>query len=158
VSLMRYFTRAWVDGDLTEEESDTVVRVYRRHLEVIASRLPPGVLELSQRWSLNDALFKIVQFDHVNQQLLLRLRCGELQYGYYDLSLHYTGATVIDHTPYRLSGLVATAGVEVLYDEIDVTGDDRFEQRMILWPSGEFAVSCERFAFSLVPVASRDAP
>jgi len=92
------------------------------------------------------------------RELFLRLRCGELQYGYYDLLLHYAEAAVIDHTPYGLPNLAAAAGVEVLYDEIDVSDDGRFEQRMILWPSGEFAVSCAQFTFSLVPVASRDAP
>ena len=158
MSSMRFFTRAWCNGELTEEESDAVFGVYRRHLAAIASLVPSGVLELSQQSSLHDALFKTVQFDQINRQLFLRLRCGELQYGYYDLSLHYTGATVIDRTPYGLSGLVAVAGVEVLYHEIDVTEAGRFEQRMILWPSGEFAANCEHFAFSFVPVASRDAP
>jgi len=121
MSSMRFFTRAWCNGELTEEESDAVFGAYRRHLAAIASLVPSGVLELSQQSSLHDALFKTVQFDQINRQLFLRLRCGELQYGYYDLSLHYTGATVIDRTPYGLSGLVAVAGVEVLYHEIDVT-------------------------------------
>ena len=158
MSVMRYFTRAWVDGDITEEESDAARAAYRRRIETIAPRLPPGILKLSRWLSLNDALFKTVQFDLKTETLLLRLRCGELRLGYYDLFLRYSQVTVIDQTPQGLFDLVYVAGVEVLYDEIDVTDDARFEQRMILWPSGEFAVSCAQFAFSLVPVTSRHAP
>lgn len=158
MSVMRYFPRAWVVGDLTEEESDVVVGAYRRHLAAIASLIPSGMLGLSQQSALHDALFKAVQFDQIAQQLFLRLRCGELQYGYYDLSLHYTGATVIDHTPYGLPRLVTDGRVEVLYHEMDVTKARQFEQRMILWPAGEFAVRCKGVTFSRTPVASRDAP
>jgi hypothetical protein len=158
LSVMRYFTRAWCIGDLSEEESDAIIAAYRGHITAIAPLIPSGILELSQRWALHDARFKAVQFDHPTGSLYLRLRCGDLQYGYYDLLLHYTGATLIDHTLTGLPNLVRATGTEVLYDEIDVSGDGRFEHRMILWPKGEFAVSCAQFAFSIVSVASRDVP
>ena len=120
--------------------------------------MPAEVAALANDLSLHDARFKTVAVDYDSGNLKLRLRCGDLQHGYFDLSLDYEGAEMIDATPRGISALMGPPTAEVLYDEIDVTDDGRFEHDMRLWPDGELVVRFSNLTLARDDVPSRDAP
>jgi hypothetical protein len=154
---LRYFTRAWCRGECTDEEFDEAVAAYGRRLDEITIRLLPDLRALS-RISLNDAWFKSVIIDRTTHRLVLRLRCGDIQIGYFDLLLHYDEATIRDGTLHGVENLPNVSGTEVLYDEVDELGPGRFEHRMILWPQGELAIQFAAFTLARVAVPSRESP
>ena len=91
---MRFFTLDWFRDADDYDVFLPVFERYRRHLEAMRGVLPPEVLELAVLPGVDDGL--IVEVHHVRSQgmLLLILRCGDLQMGYYDLVLTYEGAEI----------------------------------------------------------------
>ena len=153
---MKFFTRAWCSGEYSDEKSDSLVADYYRHLDEIAPKLSPDLLTVAYNVSLHDAQFKAIYLDQAEHQLTIRLRCGELQTGYFDLLLRYD--SVLCDTDMELESLVERKGVEVLYAEMDIADDSQFEHRIILWPEGEITIRFTQFEFSRTAVHSRNAP
>jgi len=145
---MKFFTREWVDGDMSDEDADAVVPAYRRHLEII--ELPEPMRDLA---ALNPHDARVLRVDHdpAANTLALRLRCGDLQAGYFDALLSFSGMTL---RPADVAAL-ARPGVEILYDEVDRTVADGFEYRLLLHPTGEVAVRFHDVAVMRVLVSDR---
>lgn len=164
---MRYFTRHWYDRiqasffsdvPFTEEESSAPFREYRAHLANIGHLLPSNLLFVAAHLSLHDGLFKGVAHHQAARQLDIRLRCGDLPSGYFDLELSYHEATILTEPTVGLNGLVNNAEYEILYDEVDVADGGVYEHRMLLWPDGEVALRFSSFMYEQIAVADRDAP
>lgn len=144
---MRFFTRAWTQGELTDEAFEAVPEAYRRHLGALG--LPASVVVLAES-NLHDAL--VLDVEDEPKRLRLRLRVGDHQRGYSDLRITYTGATTDSAT---LAALRAHEA-EVLYSEIDRTGG-RYAHRLLLWPAGEAVIAFEDVKLVSRAVASRSA-
>jgi hypothetical protein len=119
---------------MTEEEADAVAPAYRQHLEAID--LPQSVRDLA---SLNPHDAHILDVEQVpaDDTLRLRLRCGDLQAGYFDVSVEFRGVTI---RPANLQALLEArrpAEFEILYDEVDRVGGGAFEYRLLIHPVGE---------------------
>ncbi len=133
---MKFFTRGWVHGDMSDDEAEAVVPAYRQHLETIG--LSPPARELA---SLNphDAHIMDVVHEPSVGTLRIRLRCGDLQTGYFDALLDFAAVTI---RPTHVTALVEAsrlAEFEILYDEVDRVDVDTFEYRLMLDPVGEVA-------------------
>ena len=154
---MRYFTRAWCTGEYADAEAMTVVAAYAHHLDGITPRLPPDLRALS-RVSLHDGRFRAVAFDPSARHLALLLRCGDHQRGYFDLSLIYDDVILLDEAPHGLAALVNDPQAEILYDEVNLLDQDRFEHRLLLWPAGEVTIQFAGLTLTRADVPSRHAP
>jgi len=131
---LKFFTRGWIHGDMTDEEAAAVTPAYARHLEAID--LPQPVRDLA---GLNPHDAYVLDVDHEPSAstLRLRLRCGDLQTGYFDTFVHFTGVTI---HPVHLAVLVGArrpAEFEILYDEVDRVGAAAFEYALLFDPVGE---------------------
>ena len=137
---MKWFTRSWAAGDLDDEEFDRRRSDYRQHLMLIAADLDSGAEQLVSSVNLHDA--KVKEFEARDaRSFRLRVVAGDLQQGYEWLTLIYEDADLVEATEDELGTSRLTGGdVELLYDEIDVSADGRYEHRMLLWPEGEFGV------------------
>lgn len=135
---MRWFTFAWHVGAVSDEESDRAIADYRRHLAELASSAPAAVRELTrlnlhdgqvQHWSLEEGRFR--------WQLLI----GDLQAGYRFADIEYDRASLVgrDEADLGRAGLDA-AGMELISDELDTTGDGRYEHRFYFSDHSVFAV------------------
>lgn len=130
---MKYFTEAWHSGELDDETFDAVVEDYQQHLASLLPYLPPDVQMLATDVSLHDGLLLKVVADTEQATLLLTLRCGDLQVGYFDLELHYFQAIFTQEEVERLAQSVANPSSELesnmrhrseaLYDELDIEGE-----------------------------------
>ncbi len=86
---MRFFTRQWHNGELSEEESQAVPLRYAAHLETLRPKLPMTLLTLAFGTYLHDGLLRGVGLDRAQRTLAIGLRCGDLHLGYFDVDLVY---------------------------------------------------------------------
>ena len=139
---MKYLTRDWYESG----HDDDGYFAYRRYLTSISEHLPAQVLALALS-DLHDALLKDVAHDAPARTLALRLRCGFRRIGYSDLILQYKNVslTANDGDP---AALLADPETQVIYHEVDVADDGRFEHRLLLWPRGELTIAFDRLELS----------
>lgn len=144
---MKFFTRGWVHGDMTDEDADAVAPAYWRHLDTIDP--PEAVLDLAHL-NPHDAYILSVEHTASTDSLQLHLRCGDQQIGYFDAFVNFTGVMI---QPAHVASLLEAkrpAEFEILYDEVDRADAGTFEYRLLLYPAGEIA-----FQFRDVTVVRR---
>lgn len=151
---MKYFKREWSE-EVDAAETDRAHQAYLQHLRQIEERLSSDLRKLATDVSLHDALFKAFDYDDSASVLEIRLRCGDLQVGYFDLDLHYEGACIVNGYTPALAAAVHNPKTEVLYDEVDVADGSLFEHRMLLWPQGDVTIRFRHCSLSYSPVTSR---
>lgn len=155
---MRYFTRAWATGELSQAETESVIRAYRSHLANLIDRLPVALAEVATTSNLHDALLNRVTFDRPAARLNLSLRCGDLQTGYFDAILHYSEVRLDQTNLTTLQTLASHPKCELLYDEIDIGDDGCLCHRFLVWPEGEFEVHFASFTMDRMKTNNRHDP
>jgi hypothetical protein len=150
---MKFFTRAWINGEVTDEPSAALPSAYWRYLATL--RLPPTIVALS-KLNPHDAYVLAVDYQPERSLLTLRLRCGDLQRGYSDVTIAFSDVTVDLATLDTLRRAARPAPVEVLYDEIDRSGD-YFDYRLLLYPDGEATIQFRQVDVTEHAVADREA-
>ena len=83
---LKFFTIAWLQGDLPDAEADQVPAAYEAHLAALGPKLPDDVRRLETDVSLHDALvlrvergsgsFEVQFRAGNNQSATFPLRCG----------------------------------------------------------------------------------
>jgi hypothetical protein len=152
VAKMKFFTREWINGEMSEDQADVVPEAYWRYLAAL--QLPPPIEALS-KVNPHDAYILGVEHQHHRSRLTLRLRCGDLQRGYSDVTLTFEQVMVDNATLETLRRAVRPASVEVLYDEVD-RASECFVYRLILDPSGEVTILFGHVDLTERPVAHRE--
>jgi hypothetical protein len=149
---MKFFTRGWVHGDMTDAESDAVLLAYVAYMDSL--NLPESLQKLNSV-DAHDAYILHVAHDAAAQSLLLLLRGGYLQVGYWDIELKFSGATINDDHYQRLVEAAHPPEFEILYTEIDRSSNKMFEYRLLLHPVGEISIRFTDVAIDRRPVANR---
>ncbi|HLP85143.1 MAG TPA: hypothetical protein VK157_12400 [Phycisphaerales bacterium] len=151
---MKFFTRDWCQGKMTDEEAEAVILRYQRHLDKLD--LPASIRELA---SLNphDACILDAQHEPREGTLRLRLRCGDLQIGYFDATLTFTQAGLTSVDAATLARARYPAKFDIIYDEVDKVAGDAFEYRLLLHPTGEVLIGFKHVTIVRRPVADREA-
>jgi hypothetical protein len=147
---MKWFTRDWHTGQLSDEVYDTAFADYQSHRQALADVAPEGVRQLLNI-SLDDS--QVQEWSVDLDVVAMRLLTGDLQCGYQFVSLTYQGAELIGATVDDLHNWSITTGGEVLSDEVEQAGPDRYEHRLLFHPQGEFGV---RFDSVDVALAAAD--
>jgi len=68
---MRYFTRGWANGELSDEEAERVEDAYRARLSAIVPRLPTALRRLVEDVCLHDGVMESVRWAPVEKRLQL---------------------------------------------------------------------------------------
>jgi hypothetical protein len=155
ISLMHFFTAAWRDGDLSDEDYEDASIAYDRHLQLIRDSFPPRLLQLLEAVPLHDAK---VRFARVQRDgtFKLGLRAGDQQCGYFDVDLDYRGVETIDGLP-SAAAVLSRADGEIIRDEIDVASPSAcFEHRFLFAPEGELLLRFHDFDFVATTVDGRE--
>lgn len=106
---------------------------------------------------IHDGLFRSVILDPRRRRLTMKLRCGDLQVGHYNLDMTFDGIALAPDMRKRLRLLVNRKKTEVLYDEIDVTDEKgTYEYRFICWPDGEVDLRFQGFAYKKTAIRGRE--
>ncbi|MCP3099862.1 hypothetical protein LZ198_13385 [Myxococcus sp. K15C18031901] len=153
---MKWLTRAWHGGDLTEEEDAQVNAAYSRHLAEIAPRLRDGAEVLVSAVNLHDG--QVQGWQGPSEGVFeLRALIGDLQVGYEFITLRYRDADLIGVPPHDFSALGLThPGAGLLYAEVDIAEDGRFEHRVLCWPDSEFGVRFRSVEVTRRPASPED--
>lgn len=141
---MRWLTREWQSGLLPEAERRARWFAYLNHRDATAIHLPPGLHRLAAAgvdhaitlhaavpdwWAIEDDTFT------------LEAVCGNPDAGYQRVLFQYRGdLEVLEADGDTIDGWLGTTGAEVLYDELEVLAQRRFEHRFLLGPDGMFAL------------------
>ena len=134
---MKWFTREWTRGQLSDAEADAVPALYAEHLDHIEAQLSVGALDLARNLNVHDG--RVKGWRQANKTIELDVVAGELQAGYQRILLTFEGSKLVH--PTSLDDLdFANPRTEILYDEVDVTDSGAFEYRMLVWPDGEVAI------------------
>jgi len=155
---IKFFTREWAHGDLSEEKCNEIRSAYRLHVDSLLSYLSESVAQLAKETSLHDGVIRRVCLDHKTGKLVLELRCGNRQTGYFDLDLIYLG---VDFSALDLATLAERAGdreTELWYDEVDIYNDGRYIHRVLFWPVGEISILFAQLPMERVARLNRSIP
>ena len=142
---MRFFSREWHSGDLSDAECDERERRYREeHLPAILPRLPRALAELARSEAdsgeflgIHDARIRRVVIELGAKNVALELRTGDEGRGYADLDLEFRGVDLARLDRSLLKRVALDPRTELLYDEVDVEAGGNFVYRVLLWPERE---------------------
>ncbi len=123
---MNYFTPEWHSGYVDEHPG----KKYREHLVPLLRQWPSYVRLLANSINLHDGQLRKFAWNIDEATLFLRLRCGDLQVGYFDLDLHYSGVLFSQADWASLLTLSASKSSSALYDEVD-EDNGRFVHRIL---------------------------
>ncbi len=139
MSVMKWFTRDYVTGVLSDDEFDRVLPSYRAHVEMLRATFRGRVSELV-KLNLHDAQFVRVKYDGNRKSLHLVLTVGDLQVDYKQIELAYRNASFVGVTAEQFNTWdLPGRSTEIVFDEVDSFGEV-LEHRFLLWPDKEFGV------------------
>ena len=140
-----------MSGELTDEDYERAVSAYWAHLAQIRHDLPPRARDFIDRHlSLHDGLTVAASVDREHGTFTWVVHCGNLQTGYFEVTLRYSGIVDLAAT-FPLETMLGTRGTMVLYDELAADGE-LFEHSIIFESGGELTVRCRGFDFDVEPV------
>lgn len=151
---MRYFTRGWTRGELTDEEAKATLQAYRARLARIEPRLPPAFVRLDRDVSLHDGIIEQIVWNSASRRLEMSLVCGDQQSGYFLAQLTYLGAVLGGP---RVDSLkrAAEGCQELVHDELDVDDGGLLSHRLLFEPSEEVTIDFEDFEMRISPRGDR---
>jgi hypothetical protein len=152
---LKYLTREWQDGALTDEASELVLDRYRDHLESIRPRLPPTLLALVDDVGISDGIIHVVQHHYVSRVLHLWMCSGDSEKGYSLVHIGYHDVA-IDGLPSAKSAIEESE--EIILGEVDIASDGTLIQRFLLYPDGELWIEFRNVTFTLTPLPCRTTP
>jgi hypothetical protein len=148
--MMRFFTREWAAGELSDEAFEATPGAYAMYL---ASLELPAEVALLSRTDLHDGRVLDVDVDGGARSLAVRLRCGDLERGYSDVRIVY-GQVALDASSQAVMLGAAASREQVLYDEVDCV-DGVFQHRWLLASHAEVCVSFQVVNVRVEPVGGR---
>ncbi len=154
---MRFLTREWHAGDLSDEEADALETAHAEHLATTLSQVSQQLLAFHTSVSIHDGMLQSAALDHRDATLRILLRCGDQLDGYRDVALTYLGidASLLD---VALLALIANdPHSEALFVEIDQVEDASYVHRWLWWPfSREVHIPFRDLTFSIQSHPGRD--
>lgn len=144
--MMRWFTRSWASGRVTDDAAERAVADAGRALDALIRRAParlrPLFSQVDPRLRLDDARIETVEAPEPSS-VVIGLVQGELATGYGLLTLTFLEAVLTGLSLDAVRELAGRSRTEVWYFEFDLHGERSqatFEVRFLLHPEGEFGI------------------
>ena len=151
--MMKYFTKKWRVG-CSDPEIDRVCRDYWSYIEENKASFPVNVRKLATDIDLHDGLLTLMIVNQIESSVVMGVVIGDLQTGYEDLVLAYSGVHLSEEELMHISALTACKKVGILYDELESLGDGIFEHRISFFPKYEIALQFKVVAIERTPCRS----
>jgi len=158
---MKFLTKdiydSWYGRHEDDRPLDAACKAYRDYLATMAPAWPERIRALAELRGVDDGL--VVEVHHIRSlnRLILVLRCGDLQMGYYDLVLSYDGAEISPEHELTLAQ-IARSDSEVFEQELEVAEDGRIVHRLMFHPGDWFAISCRELDWTSISRPNREIP
>lgn len=131
---MRFLTPDWHRGILTDEEAESVEAAFSAHQHAFAASVTGALRELAIGPSLHDARIVSVSVARPAHAVVLRLRAGDQQRGYFDRTVTYEGVELKTLDVATLATIARDPASELLADEIDLAESGRYSHSLLFWP------------------------
>jgi hypothetical protein len=153
---MRWFTREWRQGELSDATYEAAIADYQRNLAEIQDSLPSDLRLLTDGGgsiSLHDGRFIGVRKEvGTSSTLLVDIACQDMQQGnligntwdYPDLRVRlvYLKSELLEPSQERIASTLRDPRTEILHGEIEVVAGGVFEHRMLLLATRGRVVQC----------------
>ena len=151
---MKYFTKDWCFGDMSDIEMNKNEKDYQLYLNLIFNRLPPTLKFLTKHICLHDGIICKATFSESKKHLKLNGIFGNKQYGYYELVIIYYKTQKV--TPKLLDEAFTNRFIQLLYDEIEISAKKSFLHKMIFENSTEFEVDFKDVGLQIFNKSQKD--
>ena len=141
INIMKYFTQEWCWGDLNDTQIKQIEKKYDDYINCVYSRLTFPLKLLANRINLHDGIVKKLKFFFSKKKLILFGIFGDLEVGYFYLTIEYIGIKNVD--PDVVFRVFAKKKIEVIRDEMEIlknSNDECFVHRFIFSNKSEFQV------------------
>ena len=153
---MRFFTREWHAGKVSDIEANSASTTYAAHIETLLPKMSATVRALAQSINLHDGRVRKISFDISNRTLIVAMHCGDLQTGYFDVDLVYADVDVRTSDLSEVDAIASDTEAEALYDEVDVSPDGQWIHRVLFWPYREICIVFAKLGLRLEPRENRE--
>lgn len=148
---MKWFTREWQLGLLSEGQTRETIAEYMHHVSRIRGRIVGRADELTEL-GLHDAV--VMNHRVENDSFAWELLVLEPGVGYGVVRLSYADAH-LNVPPDDVDGQCLTDDdMEVLYDEVDIQGE-ACVHRLLMGPSGELHITFSSVSVTRQPLSGR---
>jgi hypothetical protein len=165
---MKFFTVDVYNSWYRTYEDDSTLKAafhdYNEYLEGLDGILPARILTLARLPGVDDGLVVLVKHDRNQSAIVLTLRCGDLEMGYYDLVVQYEEAEISAQDEQTLAQIARTTQNEsrhesdLYFHEMDVTAVGGMEHRLLFHPGVFFAIRCRGLRWEKVDRPDRKLP
>ncbi len=124
---MKWFTRDWANGGLSDLQVEFVQHEYADHAARLR-RTAPGLAVLLDL-DVHDG--QVQEWNATEGMLQWRLLVGDLQCGYEYATVEYDGAQVVGGVDALRELRLDADDLEVLYDELDIDKDGGLLHRLL---------------------------
>lgn len=135
---MKYFTKEWCYGYLTEKKIITQKKSYEDYIASIYHKLPFSLKILYEGISLHDGALMKICFDNNKHILILKGVFGDLQVGYFLLEIKYLKVQNL-HDEF-LKNVFKNQRIEILSHEIEMLSKEHYSHRMIFNTRNEIEI------------------
>jgi hypothetical protein len=150
---VRWFTREWASGRLSDDEWERRNRDYESYLASIRPELRNGSYSLVSDVNLHDAQLQSWSSDPDGSFRLVVL-IGDLQAGYETVILSYEKSRT-DPDAHTLTDLeLDSARTAIWYDEIDVRPGGRYVHSILFHPAGELDIEFSGLVVERTPAGA----
>ena len=159
---MKYFTLDWYDADHTDDEFRSLFGAFHEQVQAMRGTFPEDVVALQELPGVDDGL--IVRVLRDRERLTLILRCGDLRIGYYDLVIHYEGASLTPVDERTLARVARTTKgnrtlvYDVAYHELGRSDGGKLEHGFLFHPGVCFTIRCDALRWQRIDRPNRRLP
>lgn len=138
---MKYFTRAWHNGELDDKLSDKIYEDYCENLKKLSQAMPSDIKQLAMGINLHDAIIENVVVFTQEHSIALTLVVGDLSIGYQTVKIVYENVTMDKSSLDIIEKRSRDRCTCILSQEIDYGANGQYIHRLIFWPEDEVEIS-----------------
>ena len=153
---MKYLTRGWQNGELTDDQSNAAVQAYRDRIKSIRERLDPDILALAEEVQLHDAIIEKVSWRSKIRELTITFAAiYSPESDYKTVAITYHNALLGDSRVETLRLVANDRRTELTCSEVDLDDDGNPVHRMLFEPRDEVTIDCSSITLRVSPRSDR---
>ncbi len=149
---MKYFSKEWCFSELEDREIQKRVDFYQKYIERIFNELP-YVLKILLKINLHDGIVKQVTFSKHSNNIKIIGLFGDLQVGYFALTLNYKG--LINSNIENLITIFKEKKLNILSDELE-RKNKYFSHKFLFTNQNEIDLNFKDLELQINNISSED--
>lgn len=148
---MKYFTKEWCFGEMTDEQCDATLNRYKKYIDQIYISLPFVLKVLAKNTPFHDGIVNSIEIQEDNLTLIGIF--GDLEIGYFKLKIVYK-KTNIETNNRSFFSIFNKELLEILSDEIEILPDGYYSHKLLFSSKKEFEITFKDVEIEIANVNS----